>query len=73
MARKTLKENVHEFTQQINSSRRTGTIFSGMKNHDEKKAKTDNQLCCKDCRHFRNGCDAFIGVYHQTCSEFEWW
>lgn len=73
MARKTDKINIHEFTSQIHSTRRTGTRFSNMPNHNEKAAKECNSLCCHDCRHFDIGCSEYIGKYHKTCSEFKWW
>lgn len=73
MARKTSKTNIHEFTIQIHSTKRTGTRFANMDNHDERLAKDTNALACRDCRHFHNGCSDYIGKWHKTCSEFEWW
>ena len=73
MARKTDLNNIHDFTRQIHSSTRTGTRFAGMGNHNEKLSKDLGDLTCKDCRHFSGGCSHYIGKYHKTCSDFEWW
>ena len=63
----------HEYTRQIHSTERAETRFANMKNHNEKKAKDDGTVCCHDCRHFLNGCNEFIGMYHNTCADFVWW
>jgi hypothetical protein len=73
MARKTTKENIHEFTCQIHSTKRTGTRFAYIPNHNEKEAKELKKLACHDCRGFQNGCKEFVGKYHKPCTEFEWW
>jgi hypothetical protein len=73
MARKTEKENKHDFTRQIHSTARANTRFANMPNHDEKKAKESGKVCCHDCRYFDYGCSEFIGRYHKPCTEFEWW
>ena len=62
-----------EFTRNIHSSIRAGTKFANMSNHDERKAKAENKLCCHDCRFYNSGCNQYIGMYHKTCSEFRWW
>jgi hypothetical protein len=73
MPRKTTKENKHEFTSQIHSTKRAGTRFAAMENHDEKEAKRQCKITCRDCRGFENGCSTFIGMYHKPCLEFAWW
>ena len=73
MARKTKKENRHEFTRQIHSTKRTNSRFANMTNWNEKEAKSINKVCCKDCRGYDNGCYLFIGRYHKPCEEFKWW
>lgn len=73
MARKTSAQNKHEFTRQIHSTVRRGTEFAGMKNWNEERAKCENKICCKDCRHYDIGCGAFIGAYHKPCEKFKWW
>jgi hypothetical protein len=73
MARRTNKTNIHEFTQQIHSSRRVGTEFAKMNNHNEKLAKQNKDVVCRDCKFFNLGCKEYIGEYHKTCNEFEWW
>lgn len=73
MARKTTQRNIHEFTKQIHSTRRVGTRFAKMENHDEKEAKETKSLACHDCRFFAHGCSDYVGKYHKPCDEFEWW
>jgi len=73
MGRRTKKRNAKEFTRSIHSTVRSGTKFSGMKNWNEKEAKAKNKVSCKDCRYYSNGCDEFIGKWHSTCDEFQWW
>jgi DNA topoisomerase IB len=73
MARKTKKENTHEFTKNIHSTKRTNTRFANMENHNEKQAKAEKKVCCHDCRFFNGGCDTYVGMYHKPCGEFEWW
>lgn len=73
MARKTTKTNKHDFTKQIHSTVRTNTRFANMNNHNEKSAKENKNVVCKDCRGFDNGCSEYIGKYHLPCSEFQWW
>ena len=73
MARKTKLFNEHEFTKQIHSSKRADTIWANMPNHDEKKAKSENKLCCHDCRYYLLSCKGYIGRFHKPCDEFEWW
>jgi len=62
-----------EFTKNIHSSVRSGTRFSGMPNHNERLAKSENKLCCHDCRYYDGGCNKYIGRYHLPCSDFKWW
>lgn len=64
--------NIHEFTNQIHSSRRSGTRFSNMNNHNERKAKIEDRGGCRYCRYFWHGCSQYIGKYHKACNEFEW-
>jgi len=74
MARKTNNINCfHDFTKQIHSTRRKGTNYANMKNHNEKIAKEKNSLCCHDCRYFDSGCYEYIGKYHKICEDFQWW
>lgn len=73
MARKTDKQNTHEFTRQIHSTVRTGTVFANMPNHNEREAKELRKVCCHDCRVFDGCCDQFIGKYHKPCEDFNWW
>ena len=47
--------------------------FEAMENWDEAVAEKENKLCCHDCRHFLYGCNDYIGQFHKTCSDFEWW
>jgi hypothetical protein len=68
-------KNVHEFTRQIHSTERRGTRFAGADNWNEKKAKEENWLACKDCRYFWGGfegCWEYVGLWHKACDEFEW-
>ncbi len=72
MARNTKKDNTHEFTKQINSTRRTGTVFANMENWDEKKAKFDNhKVKCSGCRFFNYDCSYYIGENHMPCDDFK--
>lgn len=73
MARKNSKTTIHDFTKQIHSTVRTGTKFAALDNHDEKKAKAAKKVCCHDCRYFDYTCREFLGKYHKTCKDFEWW
>ena len=73
MARKTLKENRHNFTKQIHSTKRTSTRFASMDNWDEKEAKSLNKVCCKDCRSYDLTCSIYIGKFHKPCRDFQWW
>lgn len=73
MPRKTNKHNEHEFTRQIHSTVRRGTSLAAMPNWNEKLAKAEKKVCCHDCRYYELSCRGFIGRYHQTCDEFEWW
>lgn len=73
MARKTKKENWHEFTKQIHSTRRANGIFRNMSNWNEREAKSLNRVCCKDCRSYDMVCYIYIGKYHKPCERFEWW
>lgn len=72
MARKTDKNNIHDFTRQIHSSKRAGTRFANMINHNERLAKEKDIGTCRYCRNFFHGCSDYIGRYHKTCEEFEW-
>lgn len=73
MPRKTKKENIHDFTKQIHSTKRTGTRFANMSNWNEKEAMKEKKVACHDCRFFRFGCDYYIGYWHKPCELFEWW
>ena len=73
MPRKTIKRNIHDFTKQIHSTVRMDTRFANLDNHNEKHAKITKLVTCVDCRGFDNGCNEYIGKYHKTCSEFQWW
>ena len=76
MARKrknTDRYSTHDFTRQIHSSARKGTGFASMNNHNEKEAKEDKKVCCRDCRYFLIKCGQYIGAYHKTCDDFMWW
>ena len=73
MSRKTAVNNTHDFTRQIHSTKRTGTNFAYMSNHNEKLAKELKTITCIDCRQFIGGCSHYIGKYHKPCSYFEWW
>ena len=70
MARKTLKRNIHDYTRQIHSTRRTGT--EPVENWNEKEAKEENKVSCRHCRYFYSSCSEFIGKYHKPCKDFEW-
>lgn len=75
MARKTSKENTHDFTRQIHSTRRTQNIdYVPIANWDERKAMEQKRVACRDCRKFYgfNGCFKLIGRWHMPCEEFEW-
>ena len=73
MSRKTEKENIHEFTNQIRSTKRKDLDDKIRNNNwDERKAKAYDSLSCKCCRYFYYGCSRFIGEWHKTCDEFEW-
>jgi len=72
MARKTDKYNVHEFTRQIHSTRRTGTIYANMPNHNEKLAKQKHDMVCRECRYFYGQCSDYIGQWHELCKDFQW-
>ena len=73
MARKTDKIVVKDFTKNIHSTRRSGTCLSGMDNWDEKEAKKEGKLACRDCRFFELSCSEYIGRWHKPCGEFKWW
>lgn len=62
-----------EFTTEIPVKKREGTPFEHMQNHDEQKAQADKTVSCHDCRFFLLGCDEYVGRWHKTCGEFQWW
>ena len=76
MARKTDKENLHDFTRQIHSTKRTkNPDYTPLENWNEKTARDECKLACRDCRYFfsgLNGCFKYIGKWHKPCDEFEW-
>jgi hypothetical protein len=73
MARKTEKNNVHEFTKQIHSTKRAGKLEKPLKNWNEREAKKLNKCACHDCRYFMGGCSEYIGKWHRPCEDFHWW
>ena len=67
------EDEVYEFTKDIPENKRIGTRFENLPNWDEKNAKENQKLACHDCRWFMLNCYGFVGEYHKTCAEFEWW
>lgn len=67
------QRNIHDFTNQIHSTRRSGTRFTNMENTNERLTKENKGLGCHDCRFFQFGCSEYIGKYHSPCKEFKWW
>jgi len=62
-----------EFTKDIPDTKRIGTEFETMDNHDETYAKGKDAMACHHCRYFSGGCDEYIGQWHKTCNQFQWW
>lgn len=63
----------HDFTRNIHSTARRNAWFINCENWDEKKAKRNDSVSCKDCRYFNTECYICIGKYHKPCKSFDWW